>query len=166
MSNDPVHEQDKFMLRLPEGMRDRIKLQAERNNRSMNAEIVATLEIAYPADKFDEALFMVQFVRPILDAGFSKKHKEERHTLLKKANDYLSQFEEVDYRLSLIYVDQQGERLIFLRPPTKEQSEADLAATEDDSERQPARDSDYWRTFGEALPTPSEKKAKKENDPH
>ena len=39
---------DKFMLRLPDGMRDRIKAAAEANNRSMNAEIVATLEKVYP----------------------------------------------------------------------------------------------------------------------
>lgn len=37
------------MLRLPDGMRDRIKAAAESNNRSMNAEIVATLEEKYPA---------------------------------------------------------------------------------------------------------------------
>lgn len=39
---------EQFMLRLPDGMRDRIKAAAESNNRSMNAEIVATLETAYP----------------------------------------------------------------------------------------------------------------------
>lgn len=39
---------DQFMLRLPDGMRDRIKAAAEANNRSMNAEIVATLEERYP----------------------------------------------------------------------------------------------------------------------
>lgn len=42
-------ESDKFMLRLPDGMRDRIKKKAEFNNRSMNAEIVASLEEKYPA---------------------------------------------------------------------------------------------------------------------
>ena len=40
---------DKFMLRLPDGMRDRIKEVAAENNRSMNAEIVATLEDTYPS---------------------------------------------------------------------------------------------------------------------
>lgn len=45
----PSQHQDKFVLRLPDGMRDRIKLAAEVNNRSMNAEIVATLEEKYPA---------------------------------------------------------------------------------------------------------------------
>ncbi|RVJ69767.1 Arc family DNA-binding protein [Sinorhizobium meliloti] len=43
-----TRDQNKFIVRLPEGMRDRIKAAAERNNRSMNAEIVATLEMMYP----------------------------------------------------------------------------------------------------------------------
>ena len=37
-------EQDKFMVRMPEGMRDEIAKAAKANNRSMNAEIVARLE--------------------------------------------------------------------------------------------------------------------------
>lgn len=35
--------QDKFVLRLPEGMREYIKVAAEANNRSMNAEIISRL---------------------------------------------------------------------------------------------------------------------------
>lgn len=42
---------DQFQLRLPPGLRDRIKLAAEQSSRSMNAEIVATLEDAYPAPR-------------------------------------------------------------------------------------------------------------------
>lgn len=34
---------DRFIVRLPEGMRDRIKREAEKNRRSMTAEIVITL---------------------------------------------------------------------------------------------------------------------------
>lgn len=45
----PSDKQDQFMLRLPDGMRDRIRAAAEVANRSMNAEIVATLEEKYPA---------------------------------------------------------------------------------------------------------------------
>jgi DnaJ-domain-containing protein 1 len=56
MSNSTGRDSDKFMLRLPDGMRDRIKLAADRNNRSMNAEIVATLEDAYPQPKPDVTL--------------------------------------------------------------------------------------------------------------
>lgn len=40
----PGRGSDQFPLRLPDGMRDRIKAEAERNGRSMNAEIVARLE--------------------------------------------------------------------------------------------------------------------------
>jgi hypothetical protein len=39
---------DQFLLRLPEGMRDRIRQAAEANGRSMNAEVLATLAEAYP----------------------------------------------------------------------------------------------------------------------
>lgn len=39
---------DKFMLRMPDGMRDRIRAAAEAKNRSMNSEIVAALEEKYP----------------------------------------------------------------------------------------------------------------------
>jgi len=38
---------DKFMLRLPDGMRSLIKEQAAGNGRSMNAEIVFRLKQAY-----------------------------------------------------------------------------------------------------------------------
>lgn len=38
---------DKFMLRLPDGMRERIKAAADENRRSMNAEIIARLEISF-----------------------------------------------------------------------------------------------------------------------
>lgn len=40
----PSDHQDQYMLRLPGGLRDRIKRFAERNGRSMNAEIVARLQ--------------------------------------------------------------------------------------------------------------------------
>jgi plasmid stability protein len=39
-------EADKFIVRLPEGMRDILKARAASNNRSMNAEIVAILGAA------------------------------------------------------------------------------------------------------------------------
>ncbi|AZV79889.1 Arc family DNA-binding protein [Parasedimentitalea marina] len=48
-SEFPSDKQDKYVLRFPDGMRDRIKAAAAENNRSMNAEIVATLEENYPS---------------------------------------------------------------------------------------------------------------------
>lgn len=48
MSKAPSRTQDQFIVRLPDGMRDRIKYLADRNGRSMNAEIVSVLEQAFP----------------------------------------------------------------------------------------------------------------------
>lgn len=44
----PTQSDPQFKLRLPTGLRERIKTAAEANNRSMNAEIVAVLEEAFP----------------------------------------------------------------------------------------------------------------------
>ncbi|HJE24951.1 MAG TPA: Arc family DNA-binding protein [Methylorubrum populi] len=44
---------DKFMLRMPEGMRDRLKAEAEANNRSMNSEIVARLQQTFDRGRPD-----------------------------------------------------------------------------------------------------------------
>lgn len=40
----PSQSQDRFIVRLPDGMRERIAEEAKKNNRSMNAEIVSRLE--------------------------------------------------------------------------------------------------------------------------
>ncbi|MEI1249241.1 Arc family DNA-binding protein [Rhizobium aouanii] len=80
----PNDELDKFLLRMPDGLRKRIKREAEKNNRSMNSEIVATLEEAYPARAFDLAQFMEEWMFPIIQAPVS-----DRLSLIEKANEYL-----------------------------------------------------------------------------
>jgi hypothetical protein len=44
MSDAPSRKQDQYIVRLPEGMRDRIKAKAAANHRSMNAELIAAIE--------------------------------------------------------------------------------------------------------------------------
>ena len=44
----PARGSDQFPLRLPDGMRDRVKASAERNGRSMNTEIIMALDAAFP----------------------------------------------------------------------------------------------------------------------
>lgn len=56
VQDSPSRKQDQFIVRLPDGMRERIKSAAEANNRSMNAEIVATLEEKYPAPDPKQAI--------------------------------------------------------------------------------------------------------------
>lgn len=68
MSTIPTNrESDRFMLRLPDGMRDRIKAAAEANNRSMNAEIVAALQEKYPEPKTDDLRVFLEELRARLD---------------------------------------------------------------------------------------------------
>lgn len=52
MNDAPSQSQDKFIVRLPDGMRDSLKRLAEANKRSMNAEIVAALEAHLKRPKF------------------------------------------------------------------------------------------------------------------
>ncbi|MGR3792636.1 Arc family DNA-binding protein [Vannielia sp. SX4] len=64
---------DKFIVRLPEGMRDRIKAAAENAGRSMNAEIVAALADAYPEpagpeDVVRDVAWLLSGVEPTLRA--------------------------------------------------------------------------------------------------
>lgn len=47
---------DGFMLRFPEGLRERIKVAAEANSRSMNSEIIARLEDTLITESYSEAL--------------------------------------------------------------------------------------------------------------
>lgn len=46
---------DKYIVRLPDGMRDRIAEAAKQNNRSMNAEVVARLQASFDATPSPQA---------------------------------------------------------------------------------------------------------------
>lgn len=43
MSDKPVKDYDKFVVRFPDGLRDKVALMAKANNRSMNSEIIEIL---------------------------------------------------------------------------------------------------------------------------
>ncbi|NEJ20083.1 Arc family DNA-binding protein [Rhizobium leguminosarum] len=47
--------QDRYIVRMPDGMRDRIKEEAALNRRSMNAEIIYQLSRVYGADQTKKA---------------------------------------------------------------------------------------------------------------
>lgn len=66
--------QDKYVVRLPDGMRDRLKAAAEANRRSMNAEIVDRLE-----ESFHLPLVVAQLNREIAVA------EEERQDAIEEA---------------------------------------------------------------------------------
>lgn len=60
---------DQFTVRFPDGMRDRIKAAAETNNRSMNAEIVATLQEKYPEPTVDDVKAALKSLLARLDSA-------------------------------------------------------------------------------------------------
>jgi len=47
MKKYPSDLAERFMIRMPDGLRDKIRAVAEKNRRSMNAEIILQLERAY-----------------------------------------------------------------------------------------------------------------------
>lgn len=49
-SRFPSERLDKFILRMPDGLRGRLKRSADCNRRSMNAEAIYLLERAIPED--------------------------------------------------------------------------------------------------------------------
>jgi len=58
---------EQFMLRLPDGMRDRIRAEADANGRSMNAEIVERLEQSFRSERSPSSLDVIaeQIVKQI-----------------------------------------------------------------------------------------------------
>lgn len=67
----PSRTAEQFVVRFPDGMRDRIAEAAKSSNRSMNAEIVARLEQSFaPAVAFGDAqLLMAKWNRDLADAA-------------------------------------------------------------------------------------------------
>lgn len=55
-SSYPSHELDRFIVRLPDGMRERLRAAAEQAGRSMNAEVVFRLEQSFMAPAREENL--------------------------------------------------------------------------------------------------------------
>lgn len=56
MSDRNPQTQDKFVVRLPDGMRERLKAMAAERHRSMNAEIVAAIESAIETHQMESVL--------------------------------------------------------------------------------------------------------------
>ncbi|MBS3849711.1 Arc family DNA-binding protein [Devosia sp. BSSL-BM10] len=68
-SSYPSEQADKYLLRLPEGMRDQLKSAAAQNNRSMNAEIVARLQDSFEkkTPESDALVFHTKVVNSALE---------------------------------------------------------------------------------------------------
>jgi hypothetical protein len=67
-------QSDKFVLRMPDGLRDSLKIEAAKNGRSMNAEMIARLERSFEAER--EALDWKTFERFLRD---EEQHLKEKY---------------------------------------------------------------------------------------
>jgi hypothetical protein len=76
-SNFPSRALDKFVVRLPAGMRDQLAEAAQKNNRTMNAEIVSRLEASLQRVENEE---VPDFVSPFLAESIDKLIKETADT--------------------------------------------------------------------------------------
>lgn len=72
----PSRTLDKFLVRMPAGMRELLRISAERSNRSMNAEIVNRLE---------ESLTGVKVITADEAARHAQKALEDQETALRNA---------------------------------------------------------------------------------
>jgi len=90
----PSEKQERFIVRLPDGMRDQIAEAAKSNNRTMNAEVVSRLQKSFEAEQ-RQLLSEIRRMRP---DGTSFIDEEALVELLDKRlsniEDKLSDFEE------------------------------------------------------------------------
>jgi hypothetical protein len=75
-----------FPLRLPEGMRDRIKAAAQANGRSMNAEIVSALTEKYSeTESLETSLAMIERLHNLRAQAISPDTHDHYDKALKRA---------------------------------------------------------------------------------
>lgn len=116
MTKYPSQLQDKFNLRLPEGMRDAIADRAKANGRSMNSEIVQILQEALDTDRVLVESDLVDFdsTQAAFNAAATAEEKERFLSDLAKKDpftaDILREGEEHARRLAAIL----GRRMGYL----------------------------------------------------
>ncbi|MDP9590571.1 UNVERIFIED_ORG: hypothetical protein J2W19_003135 [Shinella zoogloeoides] len=71
----PSQLAERFQIRLPDGLRDRIRDSASSNNRSMNAEIVAALEEKFPPKSIDISM-LSDFLESLIGVSAPDGNKE------------------------------------------------------------------------------------------
>lgn len=90
-------DSDKFMLRFPDGMRDRLKEAAKANNRTMNAEIIDRLDRSFAAidmglhgDPLDHLGKMSLMLSMLLNERIHGKTRDEIAALAKEATQAIN----------------------------------------------------------------------------
>ena len=106
MTDSAPKQEPPYGLRMPPDLKARVKAAAEANNRSMNAEIVATLEEKHPAPapRDDLSSHLVEWRDRIAAATSDDQAK----ALATEANAWLSRPGVSDYRIFLVKLNTDG----------------------------------------------------------
>lgn len=90
VQDTPSRYLDKIVVRLPDGLKERIKDAATANKRSVNQELVTTLEAAYPEpDPRELASSMIDLMNKLFEIRSKSGATEEEATRIKRAYDQL-----------------------------------------------------------------------------
>lgn len=90
MSEKQVKDYDKFVVRLPDGMRDLIAEMAKKDGRSMNSEIIALIELAIKVCRNfgpDDGTVVQQFQEQLNEINKKNKEIEEGISITKNEID-------------------------------------------------------------------------------
>lgn len=82
MDEAPSRQLDKFIIRLPEGMRDQIKAASKSSKRTMNAEVVARLDASFKADENAKGLAFVKAAKGLATSAGSNGTIDDRLTAI------------------------------------------------------------------------------------
>lgn len=93
----PSRGSEQFNLRLPDGMRDRLREAAEANGRSMNAEIIARLGLSFENEENMKRL-SARIEKDELIISYEMARREMASTQ-KSLSDTVSKLEEITNRM-------------------------------------------------------------------
>ena len=105
MANHPAKDRDKFLVRLPDGMRDRLAVAAALNKQSMTAEIVARLEASFAQEDPSAKGLGGVFARAAKNSQLNLVHRVDELQLkqlgqMAAQEDMRTQFSELADRVS------------------------------------------------------------------
>lgn len=111
----PSDQQDQYMLRFPDGMRDKLKDEAAKNGRSMNAEIIMRLELSLNGMSFGGETSLDQitsyYLRRLQSGAYVEGQDKSLSDLIKRSKEMeLAAIKlMVDGALELLEISRQAE---------------------------------------------------------
>jgi hypothetical protein len=100
MTKRTTQPQDKYVIRMPEGLRERVAKAAKSNNRSMNSEIIDVLEEYYPKEM--EIKDLLECIESILDDSIGNHWAPNRKFLTESLKELSERIKNEDFRTYIV----------------------------------------------------------------